>query len=153
MTFCSTKPRKVAKVVIIDTSSLEWKVLILQRVARDIRPISPHGHDFPGGHVRLGEMKNPRLGAIREVREETDLVVAMNALMTLSIEPLSDGSGNIYWYLAEFPGGEVRIQPREHDFFFWKEIGSLTPNELTPSGWMENLIRMGVEKLEKRFTS
>jgi len=58
----------------------DGRILIVQRSADD--PIGPGTFEFPGGKIDFGE--SPESALIREVREETGLIVAIDQLLYLT---------------------------------------------------------------------
>jgi 8-oxo-dGTP pyrophosphatase MutT (NUDIX family) len=152
------EPRRIAKVVLIDMGDpanpirdpKKWKVLILQRIERDRKPESQQGLDFPGGTVRRSE--SFKQGAVRETREETELRIKVEDLNFLKRQELKLGSGFIHWFVTPYTGGQVKLEPKEHEKFYWFEIGQLRKVVPYPPKWMMRLIRSGVETLEsERF--
>ena len=58
----------------------DGRVLIVQRSADD--PIGPGTFEFPGGKIDFGE--SPESALIREIREETGLIIAIDRLLYLT---------------------------------------------------------------------
>jgi 8-oxo-dGTP pyrophosphatase MutT (NUDIX family) len=152
------EPRRIAKVVVLDIGDPanpiqdtdRWKVLLLRRIERDRRPESIQGLDLPGGNVRRSESYEH--GAIRETREETQLRLKKETLFFLKSQAFSSGYGYIHWFVAPYSGGDVVLEPKEHEEYFWLEIGQLKKVEPYPPNWMMRLIREGVKTLEsERF--
>ena len=84
----------------------DGKVLLIRRAIEPFRD----AWDIPGGFLQPGE--HPSDGAIREVREETGLVVELRMLLGIWMDTYASGDTqadtlNCY-YVAETVGGELR---------------------------------------------
>ena len=94
-------------------------------VRRDVEPFKGYW-DIPGGFLDPGE--HPADGAIREVREETGLIVELREWLGIWIDTYGSGDRQVYtlncYYLAEPVGGEAR--PADDA----AELGWFGPDEL-----------------------
>lgn len=109
------KPRRSAGVVVVRYRDGQPRFLVLRAY---------NYWDFPKGGIEPGE--SPLEAARRETREETaltDLVFRWGETW-IETEPYAGGKIARY-YLAESPGGEVRLEPSpdlgrpEHHEFRW----------------------------------
>lgn len=106
------------------------QILILQRSANDAH--RPNGYDFPGGSVNDGE--DLIAGALREIQEETGLIVQMGSLQLVyatckMARTTSHGKGqpskaNLLWlgYVTSLPQGQTIHLSHEHDRYAWLTI-------------------------------
>jgi 8-oxo-dGTP diphosphatase len=102
------------------------ELLVLQRSSSDAH--RPGGFDFPGGAVDEGE--GIITGAVREVREETGLRVADEALQlvyaTCKTARYDDGDKriNIVWlgFVTHLPTGQTVKLSHEHDRYAWLSL-------------------------------
>lgn len=79
--------------------------------------------DTPGGSVEFGEV-DPKEALAREILEETGLVVRIGDIIHLYTF-LSDESRHQFQFVyeCEYLGGEIRLNPEEHDEFQWIKPG------------------------------
>jgi 8-oxo-dGTP pyrophosphatase MutT (NUDIX family) len=147
MVVTSQKLRRVVKVVLIDSNQ---RALILWKVERNRRPESPDGSDVPGGKVEEWE-DDPRTAAVREVWEETGFRVSEDSLELLLELELTNRSIVLYYYVARCPDGKVKLNPDEHLSYHRQDVNK--PANLTPTGWLEDLIRLGAQKLDQQLTA
>lgn len=144
----SRKPLRVAKVVLIAPPQ---RALILRRVETDRKEESPDGFDLPGGGAKFRE-NDLRTTAVREVKEETGFRISKGSLKLLFVQELLNWKPVVlYFYVARCPEGEVMLNPDEHMSYHFQDVNK--PANLTPSGWLEALIRYGAEKLEQNLTA
>lgn len=99
----------------------EDKVLLGKR-------LSAHGTDhwsFPGGHVEFGE--TPEAAAVREVREETNLVVAKVEKFHFTNDMFDSGKQYItlFYVAAEWTGELKNMEPEKCEGWEW-----VSPEEL-----------------------
>lgn len=141
------KPLMVAKVVLIDSSQ---RALILRRVETDRKEESPDGFDLPGGGAKFWE-DDPRTTAVREISEETGFCISEDSLKLLFIQELDWKPVVLYFYVAHCPDGEVKLKSDEHLSYHFQDVNE--PANLTPNGWLEDLIRYGADKLEQKLTA
>lgn len=98
------------------------KILITQRPLDD--DYMPGYWDTPGGTIEFGEKCVD--GLIREIKEETELDVKVGKII-YCFDHLSNPQRHQFTlvYECEYIGGEVNLDPKEHQQFKW-----LTFNEL-----------------------
>ena len=85
---------------------------------------------MPGGHLDVGE--TPQCTAVREVLEETGLVVANPQFIgyTNDIFPEAQKHYLTLWMVAEYISGEPKVtSTHEMDSFVWANFSALLKNE------------------------
>jgi len=88
------------------------KILLLHRIT-DFDVWDP-----PGGAIEFGE--SPEEGAVREVKEETDLTVKSEGVLTISSHMTPQGDHHIwFYYLCKILEGEIKILDKDHDEYEW----------------------------------
>ena len=110
---------KGAAVVIFDP---EGQVLLLLRP--DNVNWAPGKWALPGGHIEEGE--KPIDAAVREVREETTLVIADPTEFYMS------SNGEVVYFATRDYTGEVAVD-FEHEDFAWAYPDDLTNYDIAPS--------------------
>jgi 8-oxo-dGTP pyrophosphatase MutT (NUDIX family) len=148
MNTTTNRRRIIAKVVLLDP---KLQALILWRVKGDRRRESPRGLDLPGGNQKKRDHGDPRKTAVREVWEETGFRIKPNSLMLLKKKEFTNKPVTIYWYLGNCSGGKVKLKPDEHESYEWISVEQLTAAQLTPNGWLEELVQLGVSKREQQL--
>lgn len=107
------------KGLIVHTLILNDKneVLVLKRSAHE--SVYPNVWDIPGGTLEDGE--DPRVGAQREIREETGLTVNDLNLFayTSNVDVSKDTQFIRLIFVASSAGGEVKLNPDEHQEYQW----------------------------------
>jgi 8-oxo-dGTP pyrophosphatase MutT (NUDIX family) len=141
MFITSREPIRVVKVVLIDSSQ---RALILRRVETDRKEESPQGYDLPGGGAEYWE-DDTRTTAVREVLEETGFSISEDSLHFLFKQELNWKPVVLHFYVAPCPEGDVKLNPLEHMSYHFQDVKE--PAKLTPTGWLEDLIRYGADKL------
>ena len=109
---------KGAAVVIFDR---EGRVLLLLRPRR--ATWMPHKWAFPGGHIDEGE--RPIEAAVREVKEETTLII------TDPTEFYISPNGEVVYFTTRTHTDDVAIDV-EHDDFAWVYPEELTNYDVVP---------------------
>lgn len=95
------------------------KYLFTHRVPSDDH--APNVWDLPGGGAEFGEM--PEDAVIREVLEETGLEVRVDKpLFVYSFLSNPQRHQIQIVYECEYVGGEVKLNPEEHDEFKWADF-------------------------------
>lgn len=117
-------PRVAAGVIFTDDAS---RVLML-------RPTYKDHWDIPGGYVEVGE--SPQAAAVREVREELGIDVALGRMLAVDWAP-SSSEGDKILFLFEGPdlphGTELKFQDGEISearFVALEDLGSYTIDRL-----------------------
>lgn len=105
----------------------DGKLLVVRRAKDDFLGGM---YELPGGSVDEGERIED--GAVRELAEETGLEVTKFKKLFEGFDYQKQNGVwvRLYNFLAEYPGGEVKLDPAEHDDYKWitkSEIESL-PN-------------------------
>lgn len=122
------------KAIILDDTG---KLLAIRR--SNTAPTGPLHWDLPGGDLDFGE--DPIHGIVREIVEETGLVVYNPVVFDVAARVSADGD---FWvtpaYKVHYTSGEVRLS-YEHDEFKW-----VTPEEFLGLESSEKLQRF-VKKL------
>ena len=97
------------------------RFLITRRSSRN--DWKPGEWDIPGGTVEFGEV-DPTSALSREIFEETGLRVGIGKLLHL-YSSVTDSRRHQFQiiYDCEFLGGEIRLNPEEHDGFQWVSEG------------------------------
>ena len=95
-------------------------ILLLKRSDKTSRP---HGWDFPGGGVDKGE--DPLTAAIREVQEETSIMITSPILLHISHGEMDAGEYLIIGYSAKAANNEVTIS-WEHEDYAWMIISEVS---------------------------
>jgi len=101
----------------------DHKVLIIKR--SKINDVLPEYWDVPGGTLEDGE--DPAMGAIREAKEETNLVV-QNPSLYFEKSNVDMGKNKQFVtlvFLAKYSGGEIILRPEEHEEFAWVNISDM----------------------------
>ncbi len=98
-------------------SNAERKILIIKRALGN--DVLPGYWDIPGGTLEDGE--DPYDGAVREVKEETSLDIAKPKLFfqKSNIDAAKNKQFITLVFMAEYPGGQIRLNPKEHDEYAW----------------------------------
>ena len=122
---------KGAAAVIFDR---EGRVLLLLRPA--FVTWMPHKWALPGGHIEEGE--RPIEAAVREVREETTLVI------TDPTEFYMSPNGEVVYFTVRGQSGDVTID-WEHDDFAWVYPEDLTNYDRVSE--LDNVIQRAKEAL------
>jgi 8-oxo-dGTP diphosphatase len=107
----------------------DGKLLVVRRVKDDFLGGM---YELPGGSVDEGETIEQ--GAIRELSEETGLKVTEFAALFQGFDYKKQNGVLVrqYNFVVEYPGGEVKLDPGEHDDYKWirkSEIKSLPNTE------------------------
>jgi len=152
----------------VDIDNLRWRPSVYAIVIKDNKLlVSPqfHGYDLPGGGIELGEM--PEEALIREVQEETGIIVTRPRLLTCQSSffrlPVSVTSTKgvfvqslLLYYTCDFSGGELsasgftedeRINSRHPEWLSLKngDIG-LSRGRICSSFDWRSLVRQVAEK-------
>jgi 8-oxo-dGTP pyrophosphatase MutT (NUDIX family) len=113
-------PRESVKVIIVDEDN---NVLVIDRAAHDTH--RPKQGDLPGGG--LDDQEDPLKGAVREVWEETGLLIEDDELLPGPVNeaPSSDGTflnrRFFFLHMIEGPRPGVVLDPDEHSAFEWSQ--------------------------------
>jgi len=106
----------------------DGRVLMVQRSSDD--PIGPGTFEFPGGKIDFGE--SPESTLVREVREETGLIVAIDRLLYLtSFLTHPHRQVLVIAYLCHPVGGSLNLS-FEHQSSIWANRNE-AEERLTPS--------------------
>jgi len=113
------------------------KILTLKRSETD--DYMPSKWDFPGGVLDPGETLED--GIKREVHEETGLTVTVSrvAYAYADLDELPNDEYVILVYECFRAGGEIKLDPKEHDDSKWvtvEELEALNPMHFI-KGWLE----------------
>lgn len=105
------------------------KILLVRRAASDSLP---GNYEIPGGGVDEGETVLE--GAVREVKEETGLIVSKVIATFEGFDYSNSKKPKVRQtnYLVEVHPGEVKLNPAEHDQFVWVNIDNLDELLMTP---------------------
>jgi 8-oxo-dGTP diphosphatase len=101
----------------------DHKVLIIKR-SKDNGVLSEYW-DIPGGTLENGE--DPAVGAVREVKEETNLDVR-NPNLYFEKSNVDTGKNKQFVtlvFVAKYSGGEIILRPDEHEEFAWVDIADV----------------------------
>jgi len=81
----------------------------------------PGLYDLPGGTVEFGE--NTMDALKREISEETSLSVEIFKPIYI-YSNVQKGERHQFWiiYECKFLGGEIKLNPEEHDSFLWVDF-------------------------------
>lgn len=94
----------------------DGKFLVTKR--SPINDFWPNIYDLPGGSVEFGE--DPKEALEREIFEETSLKVEIKNPIYICSEIQRDVRHQIWIiYECEFKGGEIKLNPEEHDEYRW----------------------------------
>jgi len=98
-------------------SNNNGEVLILQRAKTD--DVLNGYWDLPGGTLEDGE--DPAIGAVREVKEETGLIISNVKLFfhKSNIDTSKDKQFVTLIFSAKSSSNDVVVNPREHDTYAW----------------------------------
>lgn len=104
------------------------KVLMVRRAESDSLP---GNYEMPGGGVDEGETILE--GALREVMEETGLIVSKVISTFEGFDYSTSKKPKVRQtnYLVEVQPGEVKLNPAEHDQFVWVNINNLNELQMT----------------------
>lgn len=93
------------------------EVLIMKRSASE--DVLPDYWDIPGGTVKNGE--DPLSAALRELEEEAGLRQSQGRLFyhTSNIDKGKDKQFVRLVFIAEYQGGDIRLNPDDHDQYAW----------------------------------
>ena len=93
------------------------KYLLQNRVKKDWQ-----GYTFPGGHIEPGE--SIVQSAIREVKEETNLDVEIDANKRYTMEYVTDKGTlkQVVLFIAKCTGGEIKAQECEVNDIKWLDF-------------------------------
>src|SRR5687768_13499058 len=107
----------VAKAVLFNERG---EILILRRSATD--KIRPGEFDLPGGRVDPGE--SPGQAIVREIEEETGLVIALDdLLMGYTTTTFYDNKSTIRFLYVGNIIGDPKVQLSfEHDAYYWMKL-------------------------------
>jgi 8-oxo-dGTP diphosphatase len=122
----------------------DGKLLILRRSKEDIQ--NPGGWELPGGRLELGE--DPRLGLMREIKEETGLYIDIkNPLNVRHFERIDGQVITMIIFLGEYAGGDIKLS-KEHIDFDW-----IDPNiaEKKLAKFFHNEVRIYKEIFSKKI--
>ncbi len=106
------------------------RLLLLRRPAAS--EYNPERWEFPGGRIERGE--GVRDALVREVREETGLVVEPGRLLGAGEQERGEGRVVHLVLNSAAPDGEI-VLSEEHDAYRWVTPKGLT--ELPLSDWMK----------------
>ncbi len=101
----------------------EDKILATRRSATN--DYKPGVWDFPGGKVEAGE--TPEAGLRREIKEETGLDVNVGRIdhVFANLTELPQMQYFLLLYECVFKGGDIILNPEEHDEYRWVTIEEL----------------------------
>lgn len=110
------------KKLIIHTLIFNDKKQVLITKRSQTNDVLPEYWDIPGGSLEDGE--DPTTGAIRETKEETGIDVNNLSLFFYhaNVDPVKNKQFITLVFLAEYSGGEIKLNPEEHDDFAWINI-------------------------------
>ncbi|MEK7501726.1 MAG: NUDIX hydrolase [Patescibacteria group bacterium] len=100
------------------------QVLIIKRTSTE--DVFPGYWDIPGG--TLEDSEDPSIGAIREVKEETDLDIQEPSLF-FQRSNIDSGKNKQFItliFLVKYSGGNVVLNPDDHDEYKWISISDIT---------------------------
>lgn len=104
------------------------KILVTRRSKEN--DYMPGYWDFPGGKLEAGE--TPIVGLHREVKEETGLEVQVGATdyIFTNLEGLPESQYFLLVFECKYTGGDIILDPREHDDFKWVTMEELSEIKL-----------------------
>ncbi|MDO8664691.1 MAG: NUDIX hydrolase [Candidatus Liptonbacteria bacterium] len=99
------------------------KVLIIKRSKKN--EVLPEYWDIPGGTLEDGE--DPATGAIREVKEETNLKIHNPSFYfeKSNIDKNKNRQFVTLVFFAKYLGDEIALNPDEHDEYKWIDISEV----------------------------
>tara|TARA_Y100000593_G_C4311488_1_gene338594 strand:- start:623 stop:1024 length:402 start_codon:yes stop_codon:yes gene_type:complete len=109
----SVDSNKIAKVIFIDG---DGKILLL---LRGLQSKDPFTLDLPGGHIH--EDEEPSQGAIREVEEETNLIIQEEDLKFLEQVGRTTYYKVLEWKGNIFPPSQLT----EHESYLWVSANNI----------------------------
>lgn len=113
----------IAKTLVYD---LDNNILILRRSLT--HPNNPHHSDLPGGEVDGKE--NDTTAVIREIKEETGLIVSDSSVKLVYEKKISEDVKHIV-YVAKIDMKEPIVKVSwEHDAYTWKKVEVIKAEEL-----------------------
>ncbi len=104
----------IVHVLIVNT---DGKVLLIKRA--ETEDVLPGVWDIPGGTLEDGE--DPKEGALRETKEETDLDVRNLSLFhfTSNVDQEKNKQFVRLIFTGECESSDVRLNPEDHDEYRW----------------------------------
>lgn len=112
----------------------DGKILFIRRRANDSH--NADMWDLPGGRIELGE--DPRLGLIRETKEETSLDIEL--VLPLDVQHFTRQDGQmitLLFFLCKKTSGEIRLS-EEHQEYKWLDLKN--PDEEIPH-WLKPVMK------------
>lgn len=106
------------------------KILMVRRAADDFLGGS---YELPGGGVDEGETISE--GAIREVKEETGLIVSKIVAIFEGFDYSTERKPSVRQvnFLVEVNPGDVVLDPKEHDDFIWVDQNNISNINMSDS--------------------
>jgi len=114
----------------------DGKYLVTKRPSND--DYMPNFWDTPGGTIDFGEKIIDAL--VREIKEETDLTVKIgNVIFCHNHVSGQERHQFELVYLCEHIGGEIKLDPNEHDDFKWATLEEM--KALPKIAFLEELVK------------
>jgi 8-oxo-dGTP diphosphatase len=112
------------------------KYLVTKRPSND--DYMPNFWDTPGGTIDFGEKILDAL--VREIKEETDLTIKVGNVIFCN-DHVSGTERHQFElvYLCEYIGGEINLDPNEHDDFKWVTLEEM--ENLPKIAFLEELFK------------
>lgn len=110
------------------------KLLMIRRRKND--PHNPNQWDLPGGRVEPAE--DPRVGLVRETKEETDLDIETNLPLDVQHFTRQDGQViTLLFFLCKKLSNEIKLS-EEHREFIWMDLKN---PEIELPAWIKPVLR------------